>query len=116
MDDIQKKLEDLAQLNKQAEEVGPKGYVDTPDAARAEAELIVNRVTAWKKYRVGWKPTRKEMDTYDHYMRWGPFSYYTWRWIAAIVTIVIFAWLISRFAHFFDSFQHLVKYLKIQCL
>ena len=66
------------------------------NGARAETEAIIERVKAWKQHRIGRKPPFRDYKVYYHSMRWGPFSYWTWRGIiilvsgALIVYVVLF--------------------------
>jgi hypothetical protein len=51
-----------------------------------EANASVERVKAWKKYRVGRKPSLRDYRAYYHAMRWGPFSYWTWRGMIILIS------------------------------
>ena len=47
--------------------------------ARAETEASVERVKAWKQHRTGRNPPFSDDKVYYRHVRWGPFSYWTWR-------------------------------------
>lgn len=63
-----------------------KEPIMTPDGARADTEAIVERVKAWKRSRVGRKPSFRDYKVYYRSMRWGPFSYWTWRGIIILIS------------------------------
>jgi hypothetical protein len=51
-----------------------------------EAEASIERVKAWKQHRVGRKPPFRDYRVYYHAMRWGPFSYWTWRGVIILIS------------------------------
>jgi hypothetical protein len=48
-------------------------------------EASVERVKAWRRHHVGRKPPFRDYKAYYQTMRWGPFSYWTWRGIAILL-------------------------------
>jgi hypothetical protein len=50
-----------------------------------EAKASVQRVKAWKQHRIGRKPPFRDYRAYYHAMRWGPFSYWTWRGMIILI-------------------------------
>jgi hypothetical protein len=57
-----------------------------PNGTSTETEASVERVKAWKRHRVGRRPPFRDYKIYYRTMRWGPFSYWTWRGIAILVS------------------------------
>lgn len=53
--------------------------------ASTETEASVERVKAWKRHRVGRRPPFRDYKIYYRSMRWGPFSYWTWRGIVILI-------------------------------
>jgi hypothetical protein len=74
----------------------------TPPDADPESEASIARVRAWKQRRVGPKPPFSDYRVYYRTMRWGPFSYWTWRGLiillsgALLVYVVVFTACLSR--------------------
>jgi hypothetical protein len=68
------------------------------NGARTETEASVERVKAWKQRRIGRKPSFRDYKVYYRSMRWGPFSYWTWRGIIIMVSGAILFYVVTGIA------------------
>jgi hypothetical protein len=75
-----------------------KEPIMNPNGTRAETEAIVERVKAWKQHRIGRKPPFRDYKVYYRHMRWGPFSYWTWRGIIIMVSGAILFYVVTGIA------------------
>jgi hypothetical protein len=51
-----------------------------------QTDASVERVNAWRRHRVGQRPPYRDYKAYYRAMRWGPFSYWTWRGIVILIS------------------------------
>jgi hypothetical protein len=70
-----------------------------PNGKSDETEASVARVKAWKEHRVGRRPPFRDYKAYYQIMRWGPFSYWTWRGIAILVCAAVILYAVVRIRH-----------------
>jgi hypothetical protein len=59
------------------------------NGASDDTEAIVERVKAWKQSHVGPRPPFRDYKVYYRSMRWGPFSYWTWRGIIVLLSLTL---------------------------
>jgi len=67
--------------------IGLEGELVMDD--RTETAATVARVKAWKQHRTGQKPPFRDYQVYYRQMRWGPFSYWTWRGILVLISAAL---------------------------
>jgi len=61
---------------------------------RAEIDASVARVKTWKQHRIGRRPPLSDYRAYYRSMRWGPFSYWTWRGMAILLSGALIVYVI----------------------
>ena len=72
-----------------------------------ETKTSIERVKAWKRHRVGPKPPFRDYKIYYRTMRWGPFSYWTWRGIGILISCAVILYtVLSMLRHPFPWFVH----------
>jgi len=65
-----------------------------PHDTRDETEASVERVKAWKQHRIGREPPFSDCKVYYSHMRWGPFSYWTWRGIVILISLSLMTYVV----------------------